>query len=85
MRIALEDYRHADVIPEVVIGRFLEMAEGRDSQRLEAILSSYSTPKIRAVANFLQEMSALYWHEYPEDIAKRALDAFWGPVAASRK
>jgi hypothetical protein len=80
MRIALEDYDHADVIPEVVIGRFVEMAEGRDDERLAAIRSSYSTPQIRCVADFLEEMSTHYWHRYPEDLAKRARDAYWGPL-----
>jgi hypothetical protein len=77
MKIALEEYEQADVIPEVVIRRFVEMAEGRDKERLDSIVSTYSPSQLRAIGQFLSEMSERYWHKYPQDSAKQALDALW--------
>ena len=76
MRIALNDYKRANVIPEAIINRFVEMAEGRDDERRNAILATYSTSALEGIASFLAKMSELYWHRYPEDSALRALQ-FW--------
>lgn len=80
MRIALEDYESADAIPEAVINRFLEMAEGRDMERRQAIIRRYSPEQIKAIADFLKNMSERYWHNYPEDTAKRATRYWAAPV-----
>jgi hypothetical protein len=83
MRIALDDYSDAGSIPEAVIGRLLAMAEGRDNQRRDFLLGSYSAAQLAAVATFLKNMSARYWHKYPEDSALLAYH-YWAAVAAAR-
>lgn len=78
MRIALEDYGRADVIPEVVIGYLLAMADGRDMARRDVIEASYSRDQLGTVAKFLREMSDKYWYQYPSDDAQKALSSYWG-------
>jgi Family of unknown function (DUF6714) len=76
MRIALDDYKVADSIPEAVINRLVDMAEGRDNERRDAVLQSYSRADVDSISRFLKTMSELYWHEYPDDAALRAY-AYW--------
>ena len=76
MRIALDDYEVADSIPEAVINRLVEMAEGRDDARRDAVLERYSAAEVESIAQFLKKMSELYWHQYPEDSALRAYE-YW--------
>jgi hypothetical protein len=80
MRISLNDYERADVIPETVIGYLLALAEGKNPERLSAIRSSYSREQLSLVAKFLQEMSSRYWQHYPTDLAKKALSLYWGDL-----
>jgi hypothetical protein len=82
MRIALDDYSEAGAIPEAVVGRLLAMAEGRDNQRRDFLLRHYTPAQIAAVATFLKNMSARYWHKYPEDSALLAYH-YWATVATA--
>ncbi len=86
MRIALENYEEADAIPDAVIFHLLCIAQGgaydekineEYKNRLNAILSSYSVEQLKAVAEFLDEMSKKYWHKYPTDDAQKALSVYW--------
>ena len=83
MRIALEDYAISGAIPEAVVGRLLAMAEGRDNERRDAVLRTYSKDELASVAKFLKEISARYWHKYPEDTAMRAYE-YWDGIASGR-
>lgn len=80
MKISLEDYDRADVIPEVVIGKLKRMGEGADGDRRDAVLRQYVPQQVRAIVDFLAEMSSRYWHAYPEDSARKALE-FWSQMS----
>jgi len=83
MRIALERYEDSGSIPEAVVHRLREMAEGRDEERRDEVVSKYSGAQLLAIAEFLSEMSRRYWHAYPDDEAKCAL-GYWHRVATER-
>ncbi len=80
LRISLDEYDAADAIPGAVINRLVEMAEGHDNGRRDAVMRSYTREQLGAIADFLEEMSDRYWHLYPEDSARRALRYWKHPI-----
>lgn len=52
MRISLERYSTAGAIPEAVVGRLQDMAQGRDDERRDTLLRVYSRKDLAAVAEF---------------------------------
>jgi hypothetical protein len=78
MQIALKNYEISDAIPDSVIFDLLGMGQGKCQDKLDAVLSSYTAEQLKAIAEFLNEMSEKYWHLYPSDDAKKAYAIYWG-------
>ncbi len=86
MRIALHEYEICDALADSVISDLQYMAQGGYQDKLNAILLSYSPMQLKAVAEFLNGMSEIYRKLYSSDdgnVAKEALDLYWGRYASN--
>lgn len=73
MKISIVDYDEANVIPDTVVSRLSDMANGRADDNLSAILSSYTHEQLELILVFLSEMSRVEWRQYDPDLAAEAL------------
>lgn len=80
LRVALYDFEKegAAQLADALANGFLRMAQGQHDDRLRPLLAAYSDPQLRAIAEFLLELSRdRYQPAGDMDDAEPALSLFW--------